>query len=399
MSHNSVNTISCNVILRLIKLQLSLRGVGESSRTARSLQQDVIPSHWYTVQLRRYHTLCGTVTVTKFSDSMVSNARDCQFAYKVKFEPYSRISRMLVEWRCLIGSTHRAPTLMLSVTTSIICEDPDVIDALGLVTCSDYPRHSSRWDCCHLCHYKTPNLSKVRALVDTGRLLKEHIVYYPSLRARTDVLTAYFECLANFDCSSWGSGELLRYHREFYNVIELLFSRGFEPTLSSWQHIYYQVVRHRRRISQDRPELVRTRDLTDKSISSLILTTCGYSIPVKISAAFEEQVLISPQRLCDVGASRYYAHSIQLHSHTRSSHLGYLIALQFPAEIIRREIPDTDPLGLADENHMLDRWLLGLFAPHRSEIASILQQCLKSYKTAATRKRFEIEYICEEFKQ
>ncbi|TGJ84527.1 hypothetical protein E0Z10_g4236 [Xylaria hypoxylon] len=48
---------------------------------------------------------------------------------------------------------------------------------------------------------------------------------------------------------------------------------------------------------------------------------------------------------------------------------------------------------------MFDRWLLGLFAPFMPEIASLLEQYLKSYVTIASRNAFNIEYIREEFKQ
>lgn len=133
---------------------------------------------------------------------------------------------------------------------------------------------------------------------------------------------------------------------------------------------------------------------TYKSILNLILKSCSHSIPVNIFATFEEQLDIGVQ--CD-GVPRFrrscYPSRFPLVSY---SHLGHLIALEFSAEAIRREIPDLDLLDLTDEQHMLDRWLLGLFAPYRPEIASLLQQYLKSYKTAAAHKRFEIEYIREE---
>ncbi|KAI0441998.1 hypothetical protein F4803DRAFT_520951 [Xylaria telfairii] len=369
-----------------------------------SLQHDITSDDWHVHQMRRYPTLCGTLKVSKFLHVGTSNAKDYQFAYTVRFEPHSWISRTLVNWRCLIDSTHRIPTLMLSVTTGIICEDRDVIDALGLVTCDG--RFSSRW-CRRLCHPKVPNLGKVKALLNTGRLLKEHVV---SLQrpfwVQTDVLTVCFECLGHYDteprtygnicCSSSGSAELLRYYREFYDVMELLFSRGFKPTLSSWESIYYQAVKYQWRISQQHPKLIRASNLTSKSILHLILKRCGYSIPVNILTTFEEQLHIHSSQLPHGHTWRLEYEYMLSYSLTISSHLGYLIALELPAEIIRREIPDLDLLDLVDEQHILDRWLLGLFAPYRPEIASLLHQYLKSYKTTAAHKQFEIEYICEE---
>ncbi|KAI0182826.1 hypothetical protein EV127DRAFT_42047 [Xylaria flabelliformis] len=407
------------------EIQLPSIGAGKSSYTAPSLRRNIIPSNWTMYRYKSYHALCGTITVTELFDPKKSDVEDRQFAYIILFEPYGWVSRRLVEWRCLISSAHRTPTLMLSVTTSIICEDPDVIDALGLVICTGLSRYSSYWGC-YFRYPKIPNLSKVRALLDTGRLLKEHVLYGPRSWSRTDVLTAYdfkakltavlcllvrrcFRCLASYDCSlktvrdvccsSWSSAELLRYYREFCDVTELLLSRGFEPTLSSWQSIYHQAVKYRWRVSQDRPALIPTMDQTCKSIFTLILNACGYSIPVNVLATSEEQLRIQPQLFVDVGATPDYAYIVEDISYAGFSHLGHLIARQLPAEIIRRDIPDLNVLDLTDEQYILDRWFLGLFAPCRPEIASLLQQYLKSYKTTTAHKRFEVEYIREEFRQ
>ncbi|KAI0861291.1 hypothetical protein F4860DRAFT_503401 [Xylaria cubensis] len=370
---------------------------GKSSYTAPSLRRNIIPSNWTMYRYKRYHALCGMITVTELFDPKKSDVEDRQFAYIILFEPYGWISRRLVEWRCLIGSAHRTPMLMLSVTTSIICEDPDVIDALGLVICTGLSRYSSYWGC-YFRHPKIPNLSKVRALLDTGRLLKEHVLYGPRSWSRTDF--EYTSGTAgDICCSSWSSAELLRYYREFCDVTELLPSRGFEPTLSSWQSIYHQAVKYRWRVSQDRPALISTMDQTCKSIFTLILNACGYSIPVNVLATSEEQLRIQPQLFVDVGATPDYAYIVEDISYAGFSHLGHLIARQLPAEIIRRDIPDLNVLDLTDEQHILDRWFLGLFAPCRPEIASLLQQYLKSYKTTTAHKRFEVEYIREEFRQ
>ncbi|KAI0550479.1 hypothetical protein F4679DRAFT_542553 [Xylaria curta] len=390
------------------ELQLPLRRADRSSHTAPSLRCDVIPSQWDVTQFKRYPTLCGTVTVTKVWDSRTYNAPNHQFAYKVRFEPYGWISRTLVEWRYLIGSMHTVPMLMLSVTTSIICEDPDVIDALGFIMHTGLPSLSSRY-VSSFCRPKMPNPSKVRALLDAGRLLKEHVVYGPRSWSHTDILTACFEYLACYDhklkisehscCSLWDSATLLRYYREFYDVIELLLSRGFEPNLSSWQSIYCYAVSYRWRISHDHPALISAITLTYKSISTLISKTYGHSIPFNVLSTSMEELSICSRQLFDIGASLCHGHYIQGASLVGSSHLGHLIALQFRADMIIREIPDLDLLDFADEQLMLDRWILGLFAPHRPEIALLLQQYLKSYKTTAVYKRFEVEYICKEFKQ
>ncbi|TRX91411.1 hypothetical protein FHL15_007635 [Xylaria flabelliformis] len=390
---------------RLNEIQLPSIGAGKSSYIAPSLRRNIIPSNWTMYRHKSYHALCGMVTVTELFDPKKSDVEDRQFAYIILFEPYGWISRRLVEWRCLIGSAHRTPTLMLSVTTSIICEDPDVIDALGLVICTGLSRYSSYWGC-YFRHPKIPNLSKVRALLDTGRLLKEHVLYGPRSWSRTDALTA---CLASYDCklktagdaccSSWSSSELLRYYREFCDVTELLLSRGFEPTLSSWQSIFHQAVKYRWRVSQDRPALISTMDQTCKSIFTLILNAYGYSIPVNVLATSEEQLRIQPQLFVDVGATPDYAYIVEDISYAGFSHLGHLIARQLPAEIIRRDVPDLNVLDLTDEQHILGRWLLGLLASCRPEIASLLQQYLKSYKTTTAHKRFEVEYIREEFQQ
>ncbi|KAJ2988707.1 hypothetical protein NUW58_g3838 [Xylaria curta] len=208
--------------------RLSLRGVGRSShnyRTTPCFQQDLIPDHSSFLRRKVYPTLCGTVTVGTYSNLTRFDDKDCQ-CYRIWFKPYSWISRALVEWRCLISSAHTIPTLMLSVTTSIICDDPDVLDALGFGSLS------------------TPNPTKIRALLDAGRLRKEHVVvvYEPE-----DILTRCVDCLVSqhdhghfeemepHPCQRWDSGAHLQHHLTCYNAIALLLSRGFEPTLSSWQ--------------------------------------------------------------------------------------------------------------------------------------------------------------------
>ncbi|KAI0422689.1 hypothetical protein F5X98DRAFT_369494 [Xylaria grammica] len=389
--------------------RLSLRGVGKSSRTSSLLQEDIIPNDWHIRQVKSYSTLCGTVSVTTFSDSTASEGKKHQFAYRVWFEPYSWISRTAVEWR-LLNSTQRAPKLTLSMTTSIICDDPDVLDALGLVACTR-SHHSCPPSGCFSWHTKVPSSRKVRALLDTRRLSKDHILDLPGFLNRDDVITAYFKSHRpghkdgnnielgfgawDYHCSESDLDDLSQHYLEYYRVIQILLSYGFQPHLSNWQRIYRLAMRDHYHILKRHPRLISTINLAFKSVPLLILEACGYPIPFNYAITLgHDKIFVTMAQLVPTS----YAIDNIWSSRSSVSYLGHLIAMGDSAEKIK-EILELGLIDLADEQCMFDRWLLGLFAPFRPEIASLLEQYLESYKTIAFHHSFSVEYIREEFKQ
>ncbi|KAI1348612.1 hypothetical protein F5Y01DRAFT_328384 [Xylaria sp. FL0043] len=371
------------------------------NRTTSSSSQDVIPGNWIIGETKRYHTLCGMIKVTTFSNSTISENKDCQVAYKVWFEPYSWISKRLTEWRCHVSSARTGSMLTLSMTTSILCDDPDVLDALGLVVSTKCLR-CSPWI------VRAPSSQKVRALLDTGRLLKDHVLC-PEGRKPRDIITAYFQSyrcrhryMSREHCdlsvvALQSDSTCLSPFLEYYTIIQLLLSRGFKPHLSSWQYIYDLAVRYHHHNPSTYRRLTNALNLTSKSISLLILEACGHSIPVDFAASFDEQLWVTQSALSPAG--KVIMSNCKFGSPYASiSHLAHLITLKDSAQRIK-EILELDPLDLADEQYMFDRWLLGLFAPFRPDIASLVQTYLKPYRTATGYSYFDVAYIREEFKE
>ncbi|KAI0402842.1 hypothetical protein F4802DRAFT_599654 [Xylaria palmicola] len=345
---------------------------------------DIIPQNWHQVELKTYSTLCGTVTVTIFSVSALPNDEDYQLAYRVWFKPYSWISRKLVEWRCLVGSTQTPSTsLSLSVTTSIVCDDPDVLDALGL---SEYTYDLS----------KLPSPKKVRALLDTRRLLKEH-VFVVLFDCVQDIVTTFFTSWNTwyspnyyYCCCPPQLNDPLKGYLEVRSVVQILFSYGFKPSLSNWSSIYYQAVRYHCHILQVHPGLVNTI-----TIPSLVLEACGYFIPAPSAITIEDDDWVQVET-ANGSASTTISADID---DSNVSYFGVSIAQHNSGEKMRDDILELDPLDLADEKFDFDRWLLSLFAPFRPEVASLIESYLTSYNNVEARERFEIQYIREEFKQ
>lgn len=79
--------------------------------------------------------------------------------------------------------------MMFSVTTNIICNDPDVLDALGLVLWSETSREYRYKDRAPWI-MKVPKSSDVCTLLNTRRLLKEHVLRVVG-SGPVDIITAY----------------------------------------------------------------------------------------------------------------------------------------------------------------------------------------------------------------
>ncbi|KAI0809895.1 hypothetical protein GGR55DRAFT_689134 [Xylaria sp. FL0064] len=384
------------------KTKISSRETDRGDHITSNSSQDVTPRNWIIGTAKRYHTLCGVVKVTTFFNSTISKDKDPQVAYKLWFEPYSWISRRLVEWRYQVSSARRGSTLTLSMTTSIVCNDPDILDALGLVAPpKSYPLPRVV--------IRALSLQKVRALLDTGWLLKDHVLCLEGLDPK-DIITVYLESYSHtirhmhpehYDPSTAdfqsGSSDLSQLYLEYYTVTQLLFSYGFKPHLSSWQYIYDLAIRDHYHNQSSIRRFNSALNLDSKSIPLMILEAYGHSIPVNFSATFDEQLDIPQSSLSLAGEviMTYYTFSSP---HASLSHLAHLITVKDSAQRIK-EILELDPLDLADEQYMFDRWLLGLFAPFRSDIASLVQKYLKPYRTSTSYNYFDVAYIREEFKQ
>ncbi|CAJ2500190.1 Uu.00g030430.m01.CDS01 [Anthostomella pinea] len=150
---------------------------------------------------REYRTFCCRVTVMNhYPDPRGTSSKSSAFAYTVRFEPFSWISRSLVEWKCFISVSGSVPLLMLSSVAGTVCEDVAVLDALGFIPCKQ--RHARRkykelgdthW------HAKIPDSKKLRVLLDTRRISHANILDVPDVRGKRDVLTAYINLLEEFD--------------------------------------------------------------------------------------------------------------------------------------------------------------------------------------------------------
>ncbi|KAI1279455.1 hypothetical protein F5Y07DRAFT_43612 [Xylaria sp. FL0933] len=384
------------------RTKIPWKNMDGGNRITSSSSQDVIPGNWIIGETKRYHTLCGMIKVTTFSNSTISKNKDCQVAYKVWFEPYSWISKRLTEWRCHVSSARTGSMLTLSMTTSILCDDPDVLDALGLVVPAKCLR-CSPWI------VRAPSSQKVRALLDTGRLLKDHVLCPEGLDPK-DIITVYLESYTyrnghmhspHCDLSTvWLQSDpsyLSQLYLEHYAVIQLLLSHGFKPHLSSWQYIYDLAIRdHHHNLSKCQ-RLTNALSLPSKSISLLILEAYGHSIPVHFAASFNEQLRIPQWFLSSAGEIIMIYCKCGL-PNASISHLAHLITLKDSAQRIK-EILELDPLDLTDDQYMFDRWLLGLFAPFRPDIASLVQKYSKPYGTTTGYNYFDVAYIREEFKQ
>ncbi|KAI0513043.1 hypothetical protein F5B22DRAFT_613209 [Xylaria bambusicola] len=391
--------------------QLLMGQMDRSSRTASPSPQSVIPGNWSIIKTKGYSTLCGTVTVATFSDSEVNKGKRHQLAYKVRFKPYSWISRTLVEWRCLFSPSPKIHTMLFSVTTSILCDDPDVLDALGFVRSSD-----AYWGLLSAFPWfwtmKVPNSGKIRALLNTGRLLKDHVLW-SDRSDPVDVITAFIlsyesshkeelSGLWNRDpnrrCTESNRDYLSQQYLEFYRVIELLLSWDFQPHLSSWQHIYGVATRHHYHLLTEHPEVIGTFDLTLKPISLLILETCGFLIPLDYKVTFHDRCRVMTPYLTYTGtlAKSYVTYHDPYN--LGDSYLAHFVAEKDPVARLKG-ILELDPLDLTEDRYMFDRWLLGVFALFRPETASLVRDYINSYQTMAARNLFSIDYIREEFRQ
>ncbi|KAJ3577653.1 hypothetical protein NPX13_g2916 [Xylaria arbuscula] len=386
--------------------QVLMRRTKKKNNTASSLE-DIVTLVWSYQTTKTFSTLCGTVSVTTFGRD-----NDCLLAYKIWFEPYSWISRTLVEWRCLVDSIQKAPTMVFSVTTSIICNNPDVLDALGLVPLKE-PYYSYRYPIRFCWIMRVPKLSKVRALLDTGRLLKDHVLCLFNL-APMDIITAFLSSLK--PAHEYPNPETRFYHSEilcaeasldylrqqylgYYRVTELLLSYGFLPHLSSWQQIYDQAARNHHHISTRHPGLAESLGLSLKSIPFLILETVGYIIPLDYKLVFHGQLGMQHTLLLHTGVLGKFSFHYLDSDDSRVSYFGHLITQEGSLEKIK-EILEIDPLDLTDDGQgIFDRWLLGLLAPFRPDIASLIKTNFSSRHTIPARNYFHIDYIREEFRQ
>ncbi|KAI1360768.1 hypothetical protein F5Y08DRAFT_331317 [Xylaria arbuscula] len=381
-----------------------MRRAKKKNNMASSLEHIATP-FWPYQTTKTFSTLCGTVSVTTFG-----RGNDCQLAYKIWFEPYSWLSRTLVEWRCLVDSIQKAPTMVFSVTTSIVCSDPDVLDALGLVPLKEpywYYAHRFFWT------MRVPKLRKVRALLDAGRLLKDHVLCSFGL-APMDIITAFLSSLkpahedqdpetryyhSEIICTRANLDYLHQQYLEYYRVIELLLSRGFQPHLSCWQQIYELATRNHNHLSAKHPGLAESLGLSLKSIPFLILETAGYIIPLDYRLAFDEQLDIEHTLLVHTGVLRKSCFRYHDPDDSRVSYLAHLVTQEGSIRKVK-QILELDLLDLADDGQgMFDRWLLGLLAPFRPEIASLVKEHFGSHQTITARNSFHIDYIREEFRQ
>ncbi|KAI1262848.1 hypothetical protein F5Y18DRAFT_418704 [Xylariaceae sp. FL1019] len=390
----------------------------------------------YSLQRRSYYTLGGVVSVSTSpshrDNTKVGKANNTAKAFQIVFEPYSWISNAYVEWRCIVPSTE-CPMWIIGSSTSVVCDDDDVFDALGLIRRSRLD--SSQWTA------KMPNSSKVRRLLDTGRLLKEHVIRLPNkLREYSvyrDVLTAYVPQPYQFRDVLIDERSFIDYHkpcrcegyadfhgnRDFINrpedqsfhenqaqvyievceIIGLLLCRSFKPHLSSWQLIYDHAAKdhwHAQNHDAHR-ELWHVMETQDRSIPRLIIEACGHPIAMNPQMSFHERQRLS----CSSIKLTWFVHNYGIiwseatsTSHPNTSYLGHLITSKHSRHGLK-EIEDLGIDDLADDEFTFDRWLIVLYASIEPEVDIFLRRYITAYRSPAARLLFTEDHVYREIQQ
>ncbi|KAI0021146.1 hypothetical protein F4780DRAFT_739281 [Xylariomycetidae sp. FL0641] len=374
------------------------------------LGHDLTDEQW------RYRTPCGWLTVQSCS----WQPRNDVPAYKVRFEPFRWMSRALVEWRCCLQHTQSIPTLCLSTATGIICDDMDVVDALGFIPCDQCHariRENTHW------HTKSPRPDAVRALLAAKRLSKSHLLCVPfgiGEQQHQDVVTAFIanHQLCDRDKQEWlddshharvssycsYSDPLCQsaFYADYYDTARLLLDNGFEPVLSSWYEIYLLAIEGRNHVTNVHPELQSSVKFSSQSVPRLILEAAGGGIAVDFPAACSSNMLIpyprariSPHHFGNTtGLMLLWDPSLK-----PRCHIGPMLLLNQCADVIQREFLDLDMPDLAAEEFRSDRWLLVIYSIAQPELATLLQRYLAGYSNAKVRPMFTLDYVCDEIAQ
>ncbi|KAI0160787.1 hypothetical protein GGR57DRAFT_456299 [Xylariaceae sp. FL1272] len=382
------------------------------------LENNTTTSEWhnlihtgYDVQRRKYYTLGGVVTVLK-SSSYRDDRTAGASAFRIVFEPYSWISNAYVEWRCVVPSP-QSPMWMFASSTSVVCDDDDVLEALGLIR---RPRSGSCSEA------KIPNSKKVKHLLDTGRLLKEHVIRYEHGIYR-DVLSALIEWHQPCRCTNYAGIHFGRFniwhrdqdvpryqvqlHAEVWEVINLLLCRNFKPHLSSWKHIYDYAAEDHWHVQNDdaHRELRLVMGTQHRSIPRLILKACGHPIALPVLMSFHHRLQLSwsSKELGGVQPGQRYIVSWAGASASprglSGSYLGHVITSGPSCQRLKKEIEDLGINDLVDDEFTFDRWLIVLYASIQREVNLFLCEYMAAYKSPSRRLWFTLDHVYREIQQ
>lgn len=149
------------------RIQERVRVSDDSAETAQ------VPSYiWQPGAVRKHKTPFGRLYVFVDTDSDHHSREKTRTSYFIRFLPFKIFSRTFIDWKCVINTSRGGPLMSMWCNVGRVCDDLDVIDALGLFTanscgiCSRQQRYPDG-QICH--HRKLPDASKLRHLLDQRR--------------------------------------------------------------------------------------------------------------------------------------------------------------------------------------------------------------------------------------
>lgn len=149
-------------------------GFDNSAETAQ------IPSDfWKPGAVRKHKTPFGRLYVFVDTDSDRHSPRKTRTSYFIRFLPFKILSRTVIDWKCIIDTSRSGPLMSMWCNVGRVCNDVDLIDALGLIfqdfcdICTRGWRNPNAWICRHT---KTPNASKLMHLLHQRRFTPADLV-------------------------------------------------------------------------------------------------------------------------------------------------------------------------------------------------------------------------------
>lgn len=172
-------------IMQLLTAELCRSGRGVAPLGRRSSQQRIqdrthgfddsaetvhLPlDFWRSGAVRKHKTPFGRLHVLVDTDGDHHSQDKTRTSYFIRFLPFKLFSRTVIDWKCVINTSRSGPLMSMWCNVGRICDDLDVIDALGFIpanscdVCTPRGKHSDERICRHT---KTPNADKLRRLLD-----------------------------------------------------------------------------------------------------------------------------------------------------------------------------------------------------------------------------------------
>lgn len=157
------------------RIQERTDGFDDSAKTGQ------IPSYLQQTDVARTHkTPFGRLYVLVSTDSDRHSREKTRTSYFIRFLPYKAFSQTVIDWKCVIKTSRSGPLMSMWCNVGRVCDDLDVIDALGFITanscdiCTRELRYPGQRICPHTT--KTPNASKLMRLLDQRRFTPADVV-------------------------------------------------------------------------------------------------------------------------------------------------------------------------------------------------------------------------------